>query len=48
MVVKFEKPDLESSKEELVKQQNDFQITLAKLEADLLKNLTDADPATIL
>ena len=48
MVVKIEKPDLEQTKEELVNKQNEFQITLAKLEADLLKNLSDADPATIL
>lgn len=48
MVVKVEKPDLESTKEELVSKQNAFQIELAKLEADLLKNLSDADPATIL
>jgi len=31
-----------------VKQQNAFQIELAQLESDLLKNLSDADPATIL
>jgi len=31
-----------------VNQQNEFQITLAGLEAALLKNLSDADPATIL
>jgi len=48
MVVKFEKPDLEQSKEELVNKQNEFQITLAKLESALLQNLSDADPATIL
>lgn len=48
MVVKVEKPDLEQQKEELVNKQNEFQIQLAKLEDDLLKNLSDADPATIL
>jgi len=48
MVVKFEKPDLEQAKEELVRKQNAFQITLAGLEAALLQNLSDADPATIL
>mmetsp|Transcript_20735 Transcript_20735/g.31882 ORF Transcript_20735/g.31882 Transcript_20735/m.31882 type:complete len:281 (+) Transcript_20735:10194-11036(+) len=48
MVVKVEKPDLEQKKEELVNKQNEFKITLAKLESDLLKNLSDADPATIL
>jgi dynein heavy chain len=48
MVVRVEKPDLEASKEELVNKQNAFMIELAKLETDLLKNLSDADPATIL
>lgn len=48
MVVRVEKPDLEQTKEELVNKQNAFQIDLAKLEDDLLKNLSDADPATIL
>jgi dynein heavy chain len=47
-VVKVEKPDLEQRKEELVNKQNEYQITLAQLESDLLKNLSDADPATIL
>jgi dynein heavy chain len=36
MVVKVEKPDLESTKEELVNKQNQFQITLAGLESGLL------------
>jgi dynein heavy chain len=48
MVVRVEKPDLEASKEELVNKQNAYMIELAKLETDLLKNLSDADPATIL
>ena len=48
MVVKFEKPDLEQKKEELVSQQNEFMIKLAALEANLLQELSDADPATIL
>ena len=48
MVVRVEKPDLEQTKEELVNKQNAFQIDLAKLEDELLKNLSDADPATIL
>jgi dynein heavy chain len=48
MVVKVEKPDLESTKEELVNKQNQFQITLAGLESGLLQQLSDADPATIL
>jgi len=47
-VVRMEKPDLEQTKDELVKQQNEYLITLAKLEADLLQNLSDADPSTIL
>lgn len=47
-VVKVEKPDLEQSKEELVSQQNQYQITLAELETALLQQLSDADPATIL
>jgi len=47
-VVRVEKPDLEQTKEELVNRQNSFQIQLSQLEADLLKNLTDADPNTIL
>lgn len=44
----MEKPDLEQTKDELVKQQNDFLITLTRLESELLQNLSDADPATIL
>jgi len=47
-VVRVEKPDLEQTKEELVNRQNSFQIQLSQLEADLLKNLTDAGPNTIL
>ena len=48
MVVRVEKPDLEQTKEELVNKQNAFQIDLARLEDELLKNLSDADPSTIL
>jgi len=48
MVVRVEKPEVEQQKEELVNRQNEFKITLAKLESDLLKNLSDADPNTIL
>jgi dynein heavy chain len=48
MVVRVEKPDLEQTKEELVNKQNMFITTLAQLESDLLKNLSDADPNTIL
>jgi dynein heavy chain len=47
-VVRMEKPDLEQTKDELVKQQNEFLITLTRLEAELLTNLSDADTATIL
>ena len=48
MVVRVEKPDLEQTKEELVNKQNQFITTLAQLESDLLKNLSEADPNTIL
>lgn len=48
MVVRVEKPDLEQTKEELVNKQNQFITTLAQLESDLLRNLSDADPNTIL
>ena len=48
MVVRVEKPDLEQTKEELVNKQNEYMIILAKLESDLLQNLSDADPSTIL
>jgi dynein heavy chain len=47
-VVRVEKPDLEQTKEELVNRQNSFMIQLAELESNLLKNLSDADPNTIL
>jgi dynein heavy chain len=48
MVVRVEKPDLEQTKDELVNKQNQFLVTLDKLESDLLKNLAGADPDTIL
>lgn len=48
MVVKVEKPDLEQTKEDLVSKQNEYMITLAGLEANLLQMLSDADPDTIL
>ena len=48
IVVRVEKPDLEQTKEELVNKQNQFITTLAQLESDLLKNISDADPNTIL
>lgn len=47
-VVRVEKPDLEQTKEELVNQQNSYMIQLADLETSLLRNLSDADPNTIL
>lgn len=48
MVVRVEKPDLEQTKEELVNKQNEFKITLAQLESNLLQQLSEADPNTIL
>ncbi|KAJ8875197.1 hypothetical protein PR048_023092 [Dryococelus australis] len=41
-VVKAERPDLESKKSELTKQQNNFKITLKVLEDDLLQRLAAA------
>ena len=35
-------------KQELVKKQNEFQVILDDLESSLLKELSEADPATIL
>lgn len=48
MVVRVEKPELEAKKEALTKEQQDFIIQLAQLEADLLQKLVSADPETIL
>ena len=48
IVVNLEKPELEKQKQELAKQQNDYKVILAKLEEDLLNNLSSADPNTIL
>merc|ERR550537_1930005 len=48
MVVNVEKPELEQQKQELVRKQNEFKVTLAALEDDLLSQLSKADPATIL
>jgi dynein heavy chain len=48
MVVNVEKPELEQQKQELVRRQNEFKVTLAGLEDDLLSQLAGADPATIL
>jgi len=48
MVVRVEKPELEAKKENLTKEQQDFIIQLAQLEADLLQKLVSADSDTIL
>merc|ERR1719502_2474674 len=48
MVVNVEQPELEQQKQELVRKQNEFKVTLAQLEDDLLAQLSAADPATIL
>merc|ERR1719197_908476 len=48
MVVNVEKPELEQQKQELVRKQNEFKVTLAGLEDDLLTSLSKADPAKIL
>lgn len=42
-VVKNERPDLETMRTELTKQQNSFKITLKQLEDDLLQRLSSAD-----
>merc|ERR1719473_1897125 len=48
MVVNVEQPELEQQKQELVCKQNEFMVTLAQLEDDLLSQLSAADPSTIL
>ena len=48
MVVNVEKPELEQQKQELVRKQNEFKVTLSQLEDDLLSQLSKADPSTIL
>lgn len=48
MVVNIEKNELEMAKQDLVKKQNEYSVTLDKLESDLLQSLSEADPATIL
>ncbi|CAD7941439.1 unnamed protein product [Amoebophrya sp. A120] len=48
IVVNIEKPELEQKKQELVRKQNEFKVTLSQLEDDLLAQLSAADPATIL
>ncbi len=46
MVVNAEKPELEQHKQELVRRQNEFKVTLSRLEDDLLSQLSAADPET--
>jgi dynein heavy chain len=48
MVVRVEKPELEQTKDEITRQQNEFKIVLANLEKNLLDLLAAAEPATIL
>lgn len=48
MVVNVEKNELEVQKQELVKKQNEFQVILDDLESSLLKELSEANPETIL
>jgi len=48
MVVNVEKNELEVKKQELVKKQNEFKVILDELESSLLKQLSEADPSTIL
>jgi dynein heavy chain len=48
LVVNIEKPELEEKKQVLVKQRNDFEITLRDLEKNLLSSLSAADSSTIL
>merc|ERR1712036_125723 len=43
LVVKLERPDLASSKENLIKQQNEHKIKLKELEGGLLKQLSEAE-----
>jgi dynein heavy chain len=47
-VVNAEKPALELEKQNLVRKQNEFKVTLAQLEDELLAQLSAADPQTIL
>jgi dynein heavy chain len=42
LVVKMERPDLAAKKEELIAQQNQFKITLKRLEDGLLQQLAEA------
>lgn len=47
-VVNIEKNELEMMRQELVKKQNEFSVTLDRLEESLLVSLSEADPNTIL
>lgn len=48
MVVNVEREELEIKREELVRQQNDFEVQLSNLEKKLLESLSKADSATII
>jgi dynein heavy chain len=48
MVVNFERQELETKRQELVRQQNDFEVKLSMLEETLLESLSSANPETIL
>lgn len=48
MVVNFEKQELELRKQQLVRQQNQFEVSLSELEVQLLESLSRANPETIL
>ncbi|PHJ16902.1 dynein heavy chain family protein, partial [Cystoisospora suis] len=48
LIVNAEQPELESTKRDLVRRQNEFKVVLAQLEDTLLLQLSNADPATIL
>lgn len=48
MVVNYERQELETKRQELVRQQNDFEVKLSMLEETLLESLSSANPETIL
>ena len=48
MVMNYERQELEEKKQKLVRQQNQFEVTLSNLEVDLLDSLSKANPETIL
>lgn len=47
-VVNKEKAELEQERQQLVKNQNDYQVQLSRLEEELLNALQEAVPETIL